>query len=172
MKYIKRFDLSESVDLELVDIEAEDQGSVTADIKKIVSQVEIATGEEVISVEGTASDAEINLTLDLSDSAEIDVFYQRNPNPAQVQVEINYQIGGGSWWASSHDKEIKTHRILGAEVEQILKILVNKPDPKYSLSIFEMEEDLGIAQIDLTFPNLKEAEKWIDRLRGLLKIKL
>lgn len=172
MRHIKKFQLFESVDLDGVELDTNDEESAVTEIENIISQVESATGEEVEFVEGVADDLEVNLTLDLRDGSAVDIFYRRTQGQGAGRVDVNYELGGEVWSAEDTDPEIRAGLTPGREVEGVLKALLKRPDPKYTLYHFEMDEELGVAQIDLTFNNLREAEEWINSLHGMLKRKL
>lgn len=168
MKHLRYYRLHEEVDLSRVDIE--DEGD-TGYAKYVIKQVEQGSGQRVTSISGFVEESDFSLNLNLEDGQYVEVSYQYSPYPTATKgfILVELSNGTGTYRVKDTDREVRDLVEAGEEIGVMLRFLIRRANPEYSLHYYEMADDLGIAQLALTFKSREAAEAWIESLYDHIK---
>jgi hypothetical protein len=155
-------------------------------VSGLISQVERATKEDVVSVNGRAGSDDFDIEMELRNGDLITLYYTYSPYTDRQRrsgyVIVEYTRGEDTWKKTELD--IDTSKVdAGEDVLAIIKEILAESVPTYVLELprehfgtsgyhYDVDnETKAYMMIDVEFSSEEEAEAWIDSLHGLIKKK-
>jgi hypothetical protein len=189
MNHLKEYyQINESLDYSQVDVWNKYSTEEERDfmIDALVSQVERATKEDVMSVSGRAGSDDFDIEIELRNGDSVDLYYTYSPytdiGRKAGYVIVEYTRGEDTWKKTELD--IDTSKLDGGEdIYGIIKEILTESVSTYVLELprehfgtagyhYDVDnETKAYMMIDVEFSSEEEAEAWIDSLHDLIKKK-
>lgn len=192
MRHIRRYgDLNESIDYSNVELwddysTDDDKNSM---LDGIIRQVERATGNKVVSIEGRAGESDFDVEMNLDNGDYVGANYRYSPYPDRSRkigyTTVDYTRGDDHFTRSEFDlsKEELDKIDAGEDIYFLVNDILKEFNVSYVLTLprehfgttgyhYDVDnESKGYMQIDVHFDSEDEVESWIESLSDLVKKK-